>query len=242
MIDEEATFERFGYYSTDLTQKSTKQIVKVCANCGECKVVEKGAYRDLCNSCANKQKQQLPKPKFVSEKNRFIPNTGIDRVLTIERFGYDPIDLKENSGRKIIAICQDCGKIREIKFCQYYDLCLSCSKKGETNSMYGMKGEYHPKWNPDLTDDDRMNGRCISGYDEWRDEVYKRDNYTCKVCGDDAGGNLNAHHIESYYNNPDLRITLSNGITLCEKCHKDFHHIYGRGNNTQKQFDEFKNR
>ncbi len=56
---------------------------------------------------------------------------------------------------------------------------------------------------------------------------------------DNSGGNLVAHHIESYNSNKDLRTTLENGITLCVDCHDKFHHIYGRGNNTREQFDEF---
>lgn len=69
---------------------------------------------------------------------------------------------------------------------------------------------------------------------------FERDNYTCQVCGDNSGGNLNAHHLNGYANNPGERTLLKNGITLCEKHHKDFHHQYGYGNNIIEQFIEFK--
>ncbi len=39
--------------------------------------------------------------------------------------------------------------------------------------------------------------------------------------------------------NKELRTTLTNGITLCETCHKNFHHQYGYGNNTKKQFEKW---
>ena len=76
-------------------------------------------------------------------------------------------------------------------------------------------------------------------YIHWRKAVFKRDNYTCQCCGE-MGGNLVAHHLESFNNNPKLRTTLENGTTTCENCHSDFHHQYGYGDNTKEQFEEFK--
>jgi len=70
----------------------------------------------------------------------------------------------------------------------------------------------------------------VTGYSEWRLKVYQRDNYTCQCCGDDSGGNLNAHHLDGYNWCKEKRINVNNGITLCDKCHtkdKDsFHNIY----------------
>ena len=59
-------------------------------------------------------------------------------------------------------------------------------------------------------------------YSLWRKAVYERDHYTCQNCGK-VGGRLNAHHIKSFARYPDLRLDVSNGITLCEKCHKLAH-------------------
>ena len=64
--------------------------------------------------------------------------------------------------------------------------------------------------------------RESKAYREWRDSIYQRDNYICQKCGA-RGGNLNAHHIKSYAKYPDLRLEISNGITLCEQCHKELH-------------------
>jgi len=88
-------------------------------------------------------------------------------------------------------------------------------------------GELHPNWNPNLTDEDRETTRTYPGYKEWRTSVYKRDNYTCQKCGDNSGGNLIAHHIEGHAKNKELRLELSNGITLCKKHHDELHHLYG---------------
>lgn len=94
-------------------------------------------------------------------------------------------------------------------------------------------------WNPDITNEERQCGRFYPEYREWRKLVYERDNYTCQRCGDDKGGNLVAHHIESYNSNKELRTVLLNGVTLCKDCHKDFHHQYGCGDNTREQWEEF---
>ena len=53
----------------------------------------------------------------------------------------------------------------------------------------------------------------------WRKDVFERDGYACQIC-QNVGGKLNAHHIKSFANHPELRFITNNGITLCEECHK----------------------
>lgn len=78
-------------------------------------------------------------------------------------------------------------------------------------------------------------------YIKWRIEVYTRDNYTCTVCNSRSGKGskvfLNAHHVNPFgvivqKNNIKSLIEaklcdelwdISNGITLCQKCHKIEH-------------------
>lgn len=56
-------------------------------------------------------------------------------------------------------------------------------------------------------------------YKKLRLSVYARDGFTCQMCFK-TGGYLNAHHIETYRSNRELRFDKDNLITLCAACHK----------------------
>lgn len=103
----------------------------------------------------------------------------------------------------------------------------------------GLRGEKNVRWNPNRTREQRIKERKLLENTIWRNEVFKRDNYTCKSCGDNVGGNLIGHHIESYTSNIELRFDVNNGICFCNNCHIEFHGIYGYGNNTRIQLEEF---
>lgn len=66
---------------------------------------------------------------------------------------------------------------------------------------------------------EEMLTRASPEYVRWRRAVYERDNYTCQWCGEYAG-RLEAHHIEAFATHPEVRLEVSNGITLCKTCHR----------------------
>jgi hypothetical protein len=68
----------------------------------------------------------------------------------------------------------------------------------------------------------RRQNRNTEDYKQWRADVFERDRYTCQECGQ-KGGVLNAHHIKSFKDYPDLRTEITNGVTYCERCHRDVH-------------------
>lgn len=140
---------------------------------------------------------------------------------------------------KIILQCS-CGEIfspiinefRNNKKCQ-------CNKCG----ILSKSGEFSYKWKGGITTEQEKI-RKSSDYKEWRNNVFKRDNYTCQCCGDSTGGNLQAHHKYNFSEYPELRFDVNNGITLCNKCHDfsqpgSFHHTYGATNNTPEQLEEY---
>lgn len=62
---------------------------------------------------------------------------------------------------------------------------------------------------------------------EWRRQVYKRDNYTCQLCGQ-RGGKLHADHIIPFSVDKAKRFDIKNGRTLCVDCHRKTE-TYGAG-------------
>lgn len=109
-------------------------------------------------------------------------------------------------------------------------------KKNIINLNSKQIGKKHPRWDDKKSDKERISFRCFAETKIWRKSVYERDNYTCQICGDSKGGNLNAHHLDGWDWCREKRFDINNGVTLCIKCHKTFHSQYGYGNNTKEQF------
>ena len=106
------------------------------------------------------------------------------------------------------------------------------------------RGKDHYRYNENLTDEERsVDRKWKKEYRDWRSSVYRNYNYTCDICGckRSKGNKIVAHHIESFDINEELRYDPSNGVALCERCHKDFHIKYGFGKNTSEQYCEYKN-
>ena len=110
-----------------------------------------------------------------------------------------------------------------MKCCNKNKTHLYCSRECQWKGWSKFySGKNSPEYNHEKSLDERLKDRKYIEYYEWRKQVYERDNYTCQECGE-RGGKLNAHHIKSWRKHADLRFTISNGITLCEKCHKKKH-------------------
>lgn len=80
----------------------------------------------------------------------------------------------------------------------------------------------HPLWRGKTIEHSADAIRHSPEYGKWRTSIYQRDSYTCQRCGK-KGGRLNAHHLKAFAKYPDLRLSIDNGVTLCEECHREVH-------------------
>lgn len=143
--------------------------------------------------------------------------------------------------------CKGCDKVfyayrhKQVKqpFCS--KKCYWNSKKGVSPNGIGKKwdekqrvlasnsrrGENNGNWRGGVYTANRSERHQEMGtakYRLWRESVFARDDYTCQECGARCGNGkdvvLNADHIKQWAYFPELRYELSNGRTLCLKCHR----------------------
>lgn len=79
-------------------------------------------------------------------------------------------------------------------------------------------GHLHWNWKGGITDAGRKIRNSMQSR-AWRRAVIARDNNTCQECGSTEKG-LHVHHIKPFSVFPNLRFEVSNGITLCARCHR----------------------
>lgn len=104
-----------------------------------------------------------------------------------------------------------------------YALGVKLSDDTKLKMSNSRRGEKHYNWQGGKTKKSTIIRHSYK-YKMWRESVFERDNYTCVMCGSHSyAGNpvpLNADHIKSFANFPELRFEINNGRTLCVPCHK----------------------
>ena len=126
----------------------------------------------------------------------------IDAIVTTYKDGKEATDLSGAAFRKFIKLC--------VKINDFFNL-----ENGRP------AGQFHWHWKGGITPQNQKE-RSSGKYILWRTSVFVRDNFTCQVCGQ-VGGDLNAHHVKPWADNPALRFSVDNGVTLCRNCHNAVH-------------------
>lgn len=161
-----------------------------------------------------------------------------------DKFLVNVEHLPKNSREKVEYLCESCNNIFVTKYSTFLDSKNGFCKKCQTsiNAKVGAhkrRGENSYNWNSALGYKERIEKRLLPEYRNWRECAYKEFKYSCQCCLDSKGGNLIAHHLNSWDINESDRFNPYNAVVLCEKCHKQFHKMYGYGKNTREQFQDF---
>ena len=121
---------------------------------------------------------------------------------TYEKFGYYPGDLGTKSHKRVLAACDDCGKIREITKSAYRSLCISCIRKGKHI------GKDNPNWKGGKI-------KCICKYCGGKFKKYPSE---IKLGGGKFCSAKCSYKYRTGKNNP-----LRNKVKrICKKCGKEF--------------------
>ncbi len=201
--------------------------VRVCPGCGKFEI---GPTRNLMQKyCSRVCWLKYRAGKYL--------RTGGDCICVLCSKTFYQRGAYVNQGRKYCSrkcyeksreipciVCPVCGKIFQSKTRDQETCSYECSKTGNRN----------PNWTGTMS----RSRKFLHADKVWRHKVYIRDNYICQHCGK-TGGSLQAHHKNAYCKYKAERRIVANGVTVCVKCHIEFHKLYGKGKNTAEQWDEF---
>src|SRR3990167_5162839 len=172
----------------------------VCQQCGKVEFVKKfwQLKRKVCSKhCAGLYYPVYKIGQF--KKGRISPNKG-KKLLYLQ--GEKHFNWK--GGKPKCLVCGEQVSAYKVKYCLRH--------KATMNS-----GENHYLWKGGIRSKEKLIRDSVE-YRQWREIVFKRDNYTCQNCNQ-KGGRLQADHIKPFALFPELRLIVSNGRTLCKICH-----------------------
>jgi hypothetical protein len=169
---------------------------------------------DIC-SCGLKKQKRSPRCRkcFLGDKESFTKH--------FKRIGFQPNYIPWNKGSK--GLTHWSPELREKK--RLFIEKNGGPMRGKKHSMEArmrtsraLLGEKAPNWKGGITILNTLRRHSIE-HREWREKIFKRDDYTCQVCLS-RGKRLEAHHIRPWRENKDLQYDVENGITLCVPCHR----------------------
>jgi hypothetical protein len=162
-----------------------------------------------CAMCGKLFEKKIDCSKFSWEIRKYCSRECSHKMMSINNKG-----ICSNTGRTHIKKGQRLSPNTEFgKKPSYW--------KGKENPHFA--GANNPNWKGGITPE-HLKIRWSQKSKIFRDEIFKRDNYTCQHCnrkrkeGDRVI--LNIHHIKSFSTHKELRFDESNVITLCIECHR----------------------
>lgn len=179
--------------------------------------------------------------KLGYEIPRYTDRHGYSRVKNGTKIIVNIKDLSHGSSAKVDIVCDCCQKQYTTTY-NNYNLCNREDKTYCRDCAIKLfnTGENSRCYKKDKTKEERERKRLYPEYYQFVKRVLARDNYTCQCCNID-NEYMEVHHLDGYEWCKEKRVDETNAITLCKNCHSNFHAIYGKGNNTRMQFEEWLN-
>lgn len=223
---------------------SNKKVLIRCGECGKERLIpvqQLTKHGSLCKSCVAKGEKNPFYGKHHTEETK-------KRISNSEKKMYEQGYISPQKG--VIRTEQQKQKIRETLIGRY-------------------RGELSSQWKGGITPIKHYLRGFIGN---WLNQCKHQANYTCQLTGQIGGKLhthhlysfnfivLDAHIINNIeiksqikdYTKEELTLLEnyviswhqdnSNAVVLCEEIHRLFHHLYGQGDNTPEQFEEFKQR
>lgn len=208
-------------------------------------------YRATCNDCGADRGYKRNSVLNANALCRSCSQKGVNDIENYPNVNFDDfiINTKSKSYKTTCIECfKDKGYIRKKDALKP---CLSCAAKIRHNMMCPLirdkakvkisctQRNIEVKDFKDFTTPENEKERNKFKSSTARDTCFQNADYTCDLFGI-KGRELNAHHLESWDKNEEGRFELDNLVCLSEPAHKAFHKVYGKGNNTKDQYEEFK--
>lgn len=100
------------------------------------------------------------------------------------------------------------------------EICKKISESLKGKPQPWMRGSNHPNYKDGgAKTSERLKAMGRVEYKVWRRSVFERDDFTCVTCKA-RGRIIHADHIQPWSLFPELRYEITNGRTLCVKCHR----------------------
>lgn len=200
-------------------------------NCKSCGKYYKGFGKNYCSySCRGKDKELAEKSRKLNKGKHFSFKTEFKKGFHPRTEFKKGVRISPKTEFKKGSASWNKGKIGIYKHSE-----KSKKRISEANSK-----ENHPNWKGGITPEMVKIRNSIENH-LWRGAIFSRDNWTCQKCQIRTGQRLHPHHIQNFSQFPNLRFAIDNGITFCEKCHKEFHKKFSRKNNNKEQINKFLN-
>lgn len=200
---------------------NNKQPLSYLCACGKASVIKLNTLLNggLCKICGYK-KSRKTNTKTHTEVVEVFAEKGFKLISDSYEGSRLPLRYICKCGRESVTSLSNIGSIQGCRDC-WLDI---------------MRSDESPYRS--LSTEERHAQRKAPEYAEWRTQVFQIDSYSCVKCTQ-HGGSLEAHHLDAFHWCEDRRYDTTNGVTLCKTCHADFHRVYGKRLNTEKQFDEW---